>query len=131
LVEYGGGCPERQATECALVERADFDAMPMIGVCRGMQLLLHLSGVVLERVEGHTGVEHQLDRTHRVVNCFHRLGALETGNDWTVTATAGGVVEAVEYRWLPRTGIMWHPEREPVPAESDVALFLQRYGVPT
>lgn len=129
LLEYGGVHPHRQLTEMALVGFAERQGLPVLGICRGMQLLLHLSGASLVKVSGHVGVHHPLHGTQRLVNSYHRLGAADVGNDWSVTATSGGVVEAVEHRFLPRTGIMWHPEREPTPVEQDISLFRRRFGV--
>ena len=44
LAAVGGDAPERDATENALLDMAEQQHLPVIGVCRGMQLLQQRSG---------------------------------------------------------------------------------------
>jgi len=53
LVQYGGDAPERDEVETWLLEFAITGNLPVLGVCRGMQLIQHYFGVKLMPVEGH------------------------------------------------------------------------------
>jgi len=110
-----GTAPERDETERRLVAWAEARGLPVLGVCRGMQMLLSLAGVPLEPVGGHVGVRHaiRLGGEPVEVNSYHGLGARAVAGELEAWGVAGdGVVEAVRHRGRPTVGIMWHPERE-------------------
>src|SRR5262249_21781707 len=131
LMAYGGTSPERDATEDALLEMAEQEGVPVLGVCRGMQAIQHRFGVEL------MPVSHHVARSQRIrigdawvtVNSYHRLGARATRDPLEVWATAeDGVVEAVRHKRRPMLGIMWHPERLDPYAASDISLFSSFFG---
>lgn len=116
--------PERDRTEAALLDLADQRALPVLGVCRGLQLMVDRGGGSLTRVEGHVARPHAIAltaetawplRDGRTVNSFHGWGVLPgaTGRYEALAAAPDGTVEAVAHPTLPQVGIMWHPEREP------------------
>ena len=114
LADYGGDAPERDATERELLARAEALGVPVLAVCRGMQLVQHLAGVRLERVEGHVCARQEIVRDGGEVelNSYHRYGSRDTAPELEVWARAAdGVVKAVRHRSRPLLGIMWHPER--------------------
>ena len=53
LTCLGGDSPERDETETMLLEYAIKRKLPVIGVCRGMQLLLNHWGTKLNKIAGH------------------------------------------------------------------------------
>jgi gamma-glutamyl-gamma-aminobutyrate hydrolase PuuD len=131
LAAYGGAAPERDAIEERLVDAALKRGLPVLGVCRGMQFLLHRFGAELERVDGHVATEHSIDTDGgpRIVNSFHRWGARSSSGPLKVMARAAdGVVEAVAAPELRLAGIMWHPERAAVADARDVAMFRDHFG---
>lgn len=115
--------PERDAAERALLERCRARGLPVLGVCRGLQLLLAEDGAALERVADHAGRTHALvpgeapgaEAVRReLVNSYHEWGvrAAALPPSWALLAAApDGVVEAARHRSLPWWGIGWHPER--------------------
>jgi len=112
LAAYGGDAPERDEAERYLLQTAIERHIPLLGVCRGMQMVLDYFGTPLRRVEGHVRVSHPLD-TGESVNSFHSWGAVECLAPLVPLAwSADGVLEAVTHRDCPWVnGIMWHPER--------------------
>lgn len=116
----------RDEVESIAIDWAQRVGKPVLGVCRGMQVLLARAGATLVRVEGHVAREHPINvfGVRRMVNSYHGHAALVVPAEFTVEATSDdGVIEAVsnpERRW---SGLMWHPERNEKPDPSDVRLF--------
>ena len=132
LAELGGDAPERDAVENALVDFAEHRSLPVLGVCRGMQLLQRRSAIALRRVEGHVTKCQviRIDGRSREVNSYHHFAAFDTRPPLDVWAVADdGVVKAIRHSAQPITGIMWHPERLSPFARADVALFRQVFMV--
>jgi N5-(cytidine 5'-diphosphoramidyl)-L-glutamine hydrolase len=134
LEAYGGSCPERDETEFALLDFAEQQAIPVLGVCRGMQVILHRFGVPLYPVEGHVTARHcvLIEGCTVEVNSYHRLAARETWpplETWAVAAD--GMIEATRHANGRIVGIMWHPERMSPFATADIELFRRTFGIAT
>ncbi|MDG1144059.1 MAG: gamma-glutamyl-gamma-aminobutyrate hydrolase family protein [Burkholderiales bacterium] len=111
---------DRDFTESVLLNHASASGLPVLGICRGMQMLAHFDGVASELVGSHVGTHHALEgesvtrgELPAVVNSFHNYGLYVRPPDYKVLALApGGSIEAmrhVDHLW---EGWMWHPERE-------------------
>jgi putative glutamine amidotransferase len=140
--------PERDASEIALLQAALDRNLPLLAVCRGMQLLnVVLGGTLLQHLPDVPGTEpHQLglglfaERKVRTapgsavgrilgpsttVDCHHHQALDRIAPGVSVSAWADdGLVEAVE---LPNrrfcVGVQWHPE-----AGDDRRLFAALVG---
>ena len=132
LVACGGDAPERDAAESTLIDCAEAVGRPVLGVCRGMQLIQHRFGVPLQRVTGHVAPRQgiAIDGVPTEVNSFHNVGTTENRPPLTVWAKAeDGVIKAVKHPTRKLLGIMWHPERIEPFAPRDVELFRSFFGV--
>jgi len=132
LVNLGGNAPERDATENALVDMAESRGLPVLGVCRGMQLIQQRSGISLRRVEGHVTRRQliRVDGKPTEVNSYHCFAAFDSRPPLAVWAVADdGVVKAVRHASRAIEGIMWHPERMNPFAAADIALFRNVFRV--
>ncbi|QCG93172.1 gamma-glutamyl-gamma-aminobutyrate hydrolase (plasmid) [Azospirillum sp. TSA2s] len=135
LAVLGGDAPERDATEAALLELA-VRGLPVLGVCRGLQMILAHFDAVPTPVAGHVAVRHPLvfQGQSRTVNSYHGYGAaaamvaMATAGALEVTAAVDGTVEAVRHRSLPIAGLMWHPEREAPFDPLDIEFFKNFFG---
>lgn len=114
-----GNCPERDALEMKLIEYARFSKLPLLGICRGMQMLVKEAGGILSEIDGHVATRHTLfqkDNTlplPKNVNSYHNWGLIQCPENYSVLATANdGSIEAICHKNLPWEGWMWHPERE-------------------
>ncbi len=109
-----GDAPERDETERCLLAHAKEKFLPVLGICRGMQMLSIWAGSTLKPVEGHVGSRHRLlGELADEVNSFHRFALAGCPSGFTVTATSeDGNIEAIRHETLPWEGWMWHPERE-------------------
>jgi putative glutamine amidotransferase len=125
----GPPAPERDAWELALIEAALTSGTPLLGICRGMQLLnVALGGTLVQHLDGHVGEVGVFGR-HTVkpvpgtryaeaapepvsVPTYHHQAVDRLGDGLVVSAYAeDGTVEAVEppgAGWV--LGVQWHPE---------------------
>ena len=132
LAALGGDAPERDATENALLDLAESRGLPVLGVCRGMQMIQQRCTVPLQGVEGHVTANQviRVNGKRAAVNSYHRFGALESRPPLNVWAIADdGVVKAIRHADRSITGIMWHPERIDPFAAEDIGLFRRVFKV--
>lgn len=110
-----GVAPLRDESERALLDWAESMRLPVLGICRGMQLMADRAGVRLKPVAGHVRVRHAVSGADpHEVNSYHAQGLSACPDGYEVLARApDGEIEAIRrlssMRW---EGWMWHPERE-------------------
>jgi putative glutamine amidotransferase len=124
LVAYGGNSAIRDEIELCLLEWAIKHQAPVLGVCRGMQLIQHFYQSPLQQVPNHVGARQQLHvdadgqlaRIYKgleFVTTFHHFGAFQSQPPLNpIAKSADDVVMAIRHESLPIHGVMWHPERE-------------------
>ncbi|TDL79401.1 gamma-glutamyl-gamma-aminobutyrate hydrolase [Palleronia sediminis] len=118
LILSGGADPGRDAVrdmlEAALLDHAEAAPLPVLGLCRGMQVMARRAGGALAPVGGHVATRHRLSGTlDHEVNSFHAMTLDGCPPGYRVLATApDGAIEAIAHETLPWEGWMWHPERE-------------------
>ena len=129
--------PERDSFESKLLEWAIDETVPVLGVCRGLELLNHYFGGSLSQIDGHVAIDHEVRFTTEetetfelpdriTTNSFHDYGIkrAEVADELDVLAVAPDEsVECVRHREHPLWGIMWHPERETDSTQLDRQLF--------
>ena len=136
--------PERDALELEAARRALDADIPILGICRGFQLInVALGGTLAMDVKGHQAkgdavIEHRLSaepgsklarattadvvrvnsRHHQAVTADRLAPALRA------TVLHDGLVEAFESKehgWV--VGVQWHPERTPEVDEAAARIF--------
>lgn len=124
--------PERDAFEYAVIQYAIENDMPLIGVCRGMQVLNHYFGGNAKPIEGHICTSHELISLSSdfdlptLVNSFHGWAIPQSGLAKPLTPIASdrnGNIEAFIHDSYSVLGIMWHPERVEGFNEQDINLL--------
>lgn len=117
-----GQYAERDETEYALLTYAIEWHLPVLGICRGMQMMAHWSGTGLHPVEGHVRTLHRLSgEIAGEVNSYHGFALVTCPTGFDVLARSeDGEIEAIRHQSLPLEGWMWHPEREATFAERDI-----------
>ncbi|MGV9626905.1 gamma-glutamyl-gamma-aminobutyrate hydrolase family protein [Streptomyces sp. NPDC003487] len=126
----------RDAYEIALVRAALERGIPVLGVCRGLQVLnVALGGTLIAHLPpgsvSHLSTEAAptdgtadhlvtfekgslaagLFGEHTMTNSWHRQAVDRCGTGLVVTGrTSDGVVESVELPGAPVLGVQWHPE---------------------
>jgi N5-(cytidine 5'-diphosphoramidyl)-L-glutamine hydrolase len=125
--------PERDAFEEALIDAAINRNIPVLGVCRGMQVVnMHLGGT-LTPIGGHVGKDHPLKLlgNHPAVvpdwvNSYHDWGIPRDRLAESLVPLAedsDGHVECFVHESLAIAGIMWHPERFTPFRQTDINLI--------
>jgi putative glutamine amidotransferase len=139
IPELGHVNPPRDAAECRALDAATRRDLPVLGICRGHQLLnVYFGGTLCQDIAVALGEDssHQqptrweaqhhhvtvrrgsrlaraIDRERLVINSFHHQAIDKLAPSLEVTARADdGLIEAVEsrdHRWV--VGVQWHPER--------------------
>lgn len=130
MAAHGGDAPQRDEVEAYLLSEAKATNLPLLGVCRGMQMIMHDAGVKLEPVQGHVSAQQliEIDGVRQTVNSYHTLGAIQVTSKLSVWAQSeDGVVKAIHYNDKPITGIMWHPERISPFRKEDIQLFRSHF----
>lgn len=128
-------CLERDQTELQLLAFAEERRLPVLGVCRGMQLLnVYFGGSLVQSIArqigpqvNHVAHDHPvkiihpkfaefLGETRATVNSYHTQGVVRDvlGKDLEPFAEseADGVLEGIVHARLPMAGVQWHPERK-------------------
>ncbi len=124
LILSGGNdldsAPQRDATEVALLTWAVGRNIPVLGVCRGLEMIQHFFGGSLTRCHD----THAHAHSHSIqwlktgekhfVNSYHQWGVVKTHIAQPLEILAlsqDDTVEALQHRELPILGVQWHPER--------------------
>jgi N5-(cytidine 5'-diphosphoramidyl)-L-glutamine hydrolase len=120
----------RDRTENTLLSWAEKNSYPVLGICRGMQMMGIRAGAELIKVTGHVRAKHklqvseQLTKYHEMVNSYHDFALKECPKYFKVTARSeDGCLEAIKHNSLPWEAWMWHPEREDEFSSTDILRF--------
>lgn len=139
LGDTPGTAPERDSFERNVLDWAGSNELPVLGVCRGFQMMNCYLGGRLTPVEGHVAIRHTIIPTLNVQSILGKRGEVNSFHDYCIksndlgkgleplaTAT-GDIIEAARHNSLPWIGIMWHPEREKPFNKIDLQLISETF----
>ena len=136
-VKLGDTLPERDAFDLLLIREARRLGLPILGICRGIQILnvaaggtlyqdmseqpgsfvRHWQNVHPDQATHHVTMEkdsilHDILGDRIVVNSFHHMAVNEPGKGYRVTARSDdGTIEGMEStEGSPVLAVQWHPE---------------------
>lgn len=124
LADATDPAPERDNFETEAYAYCLEKGLPVLGVCRGAQMINILSGGRLERITNHIALRHKIIWSDALpngwhcpanVNSYHGLAIPADGLAAGLTAAGwadDGSIEAFYSADAAVTGIVWHPERE-------------------
>jgi len=137
------GEPERDAFELSLFRAATEKELPVLGICRGLQLVNVASGGTLhQHVPEHAGftqppatllhsieieagsVLNSIYGNEHQVNSLHHQTVDQVGSGLRVTASHDGSVEGLEHESLPIVAVQWHPEMLPTRSNDPIFRWL-------
>ena len=122
--------PLRDAFEIALLDAAVSSGLPILGICRGPQLInIAAGGTLHQHLPEHAATDGPPDATphtvltvegsqlHKMygpevaVNSLHHQAVDELGDGYIATAhSPDGIIEGIEHTELPILAVQWHPE---------------------
>jgi putative glutamine amidotransferase len=117
---------DRDETEQQILNYSIEKKIPLVGVCRGMQVINKFFGGSIESLDNseHVGNSHSVSLNEKFlsflqtknlqVNSFHHnvIKQKNLGHDLEPFAVANdNTVEGFYHSELPIVGVMWHPER--------------------
>lgn len=141
---------ERDQQELFMIEYALKKEIPLMGICRGFQLInVFLGGTLVLDIPTEGYLDHSIKSTNRYypvhsvtlspdsffedifdeeeiwVNSFHHQGVKTLGNNLKSIATSEDhLCEAFEYQGNPLIlGIQWHPEMMSIVEEKHLNIF--------
>lgn len=132
---------DRDIREFRWIQEAITNKQPIIGVCRGMQILNYFFGGTVETIddeilEAHAAADFSDNASHATrpsqhhiitdqdgntitVNSRHHQYCADIADNFIVTHIGGGIPEAIADESRKIWAVQWHPER----AESDDNIY--------
>lgn len=108
--------------EMSLVHASIRNGLPLLGICRGIQVInVALGGTLVQNCNDHYGNLHSVQIKNSAimpdgcicVNSFHHQRVGKVGESLKVTGTTfSGDIEMIEHKKAPLFGVQWHPEKQ-------------------
>ena len=110
-----GEFEKRDSTEEFLYTWAKNNNKPILGICRGMQIIGVINSTELKQVKNHVDVNHSIISAFSVKqirNSFHNYSLKNCPEGFEVLFySEDGEIESIRHKTDRIFGIMWHPER--------------------
>lgn len=115
---------KRDEFEKELIKYAIKNHIPILGVCRGMQIIAEYFGANFTKSENQVNIRHSLQinkkskyfnilNTLNRVNSYHNYAIKSISNDFLISAwNENGIIKAMEHKKYKIFAQMWHSERE-------------------
>ncbi|PAF48839.1 hypothetical protein BKH41_04215 [Helicobacter sp. 12S02232-10] len=108
---------KRDAYETKIIKHCLKKKLPLLGICRGAQMIAHFFDSTLCQKNHHITPAHPIvlleDNNEYDVNSYHNFAITKLGENLIPLALGkDGSIEAYQHNSLPIFGIMWHIERE-------------------
>ncbi len=120
----------RDEFELTLCKKAVEKNIPLLAICRGVQILnVAFSGTLYQHIENHNFNDERFSEKHEInispntllfnilkndkikTNSIHHQAIAKIGKDLKASAVSeDGIVEALEYNNKFTLGVQWHPE---------------------
>lgn len=134
---------KRDLLEKETIDYAIKNDIPLLGVCRGMQIIGNYFNQSIEQVKNHVSVNHpiiisreskyfkasSISTQKKVVNSYHNYGFKNISEDFLVAAKSDdSSIESIEHKNYKIYAIMWHPERNKDFDKDDISYIKSIFG---
>lgn len=115
---------KRDIFEKEIIKFAIKECIPILGVCRGMQIIADYFNGEFEKINGHVGTSHRIIvfeesnfkeylKKLDFVNSYHNYGIKKIPDGFILSAKSDdGIIEAMENKEHNIFCQMWHSERQ-------------------
>jgi len=131
----------RDKYEKDLLEYCIENDIPVLGICRGMQVIAEFFDSSFKKVDNQIDIKHALFVNQKSkysvylnrfekVNSYHNFAIDKTSDELNIVATSeDGIIKAIEHRKYKIFGQMWHSEREKHFIDSEVSLIKEFFNL--
>jgi putative glutamine amidotransferase len=128
---------KRDIFEKEIIKFAIKECIPILGICRGMQIIADYFNGEFEKVDGHVGTNHIILVSNNsefkeylkkldYVNSYHNYGIREIPDGFIISAKGeDGTIEAMENKENNIFCQMWHTERQ-VPFNDNELMIIKK-----
>ena len=123
IISGGNDHSTRMHCEISCIDYCVKHALPLLGICHGMQFIGQYFGAKLVHINNHVATQHDVTiNTNQfkisignfTVNSYHNFTLDKVPDHFVSLATDNeGHCEAMYHQNLPIVTFMWHPERQP------------------
>ena len=137
-----GEFPQRDKTEKIILEHASKKNLPILGICRGMQMINDFfeGSTELNKLKNHVNTNHSVKIVNKKfktifkkdsinVNSYHNnlIQLKNLGKDLIPFAVyEDNSIEGYFHKSLSIYGVMWHPER--IPTKNSISLIKEIFN---
>jgi gamma-glutamyl-gamma-aminobutyrate hydrolase PuuD len=130
---------QRDKFELEILSYAIKNKIPLMGICRGMQLITSFWKGKFEVNIEHIAKRHKIITNKeskyfeslskiKEVNSYHKYCIKSVSNDFIISAQSeDGLIEAIEHKEFPIFAQMWHSEREEHLNKNELDVFRELF----
>lgn len=100
--------------------------LPIIGICRGMQLIASIYGSKLKKVKNHVNKKTKISFGNKFqkVKCYHNYSITKCPSEFEIISKSkDNQIESINSKNNKILGLMWHPERDKIFSKFNISIF--------
>ena len=105
---------KRDQTELYLIRLSIRKNIPLLGICRGLQIINLFFKGKHKKIKNHVKKINKIEIYERYLNikCYHNNSISKIGSDLKILSKSkDGCIESIKHKKYSIYGWMWHPER--------------------
>ena len=126
----------RDYSENEIIKYSINNKIPMLGVCRGLQMINIFFGGNIIKIENHSNTIHKINISSELENFYSKELTVNSYHNYGIDSECAGkelkqiawdeegYIESMKHEKYPIIGIMWHPERQNIKSDIHLINFL-------